>query len=351
MANYHVILKNQLQDYLSSATYDYPTRDYNITFTLMEADGRKKTADGNIAAGLAYAQGACLLKGKWFDENFASAFIEDHGLQDELVRSLLTFYKVPRVTCWEAAARALRWFIKEPSHLPNDRQYEFRHLGNCLVDQYDTLHLCRSEDEHLVLPEGIRSINHTAFEKETIENLRSITLPSTIGLIHFGSFDRCQNLENIYIPSGHSNYCSIDGVLFDPSEEKLMLFPTGRGGEYEIPPQVTALSYYSFHKAPVSHVILPEGLKIIEEGAFSGCRDLTHMRIPASVEAIEAFAFENCENLITVAFLGKDTELVDCDHFEDANNVVFYCDEASCAAEYAFRHGIPCFPLGKEPGV
>ena len=29
MANYHVILKNQLQDYLSSATYDYPTRDYN----------------------------------------------------------------------------------------------------------------------------------------------------------------------------------------------------------------------------------------------------------------------------------------------------------------------------------
>lgn len=52
-------------------------------------------------------------------------------------------------------------------------------------------------------------------------------------------------------------------------------------------------------------VVLPSGLKRIEEYAFKECDKLTHITIPASVETILFEAFYYCRNLDTVEFLGN----------------------------------------------
>ena len=49
-------------------------------------------------------------------------------------------------------------------------------------------------------------------------------------------------------------------------------------------------------------LILPEGLKTIEDGAFLGCGWLEEVYIPATVETIGEYAFNYCEILSSVSF-------------------------------------------------
>ena len=53
-------------------------------------------------------------------------------------------------------------------------------------------------------------------------------------------------------------------------------------------------------------LILPAGLKVVEEAAFAGS-GVTVVIVPASVEHIEAYAFAGCMNLKRVVILGNDT--------------------------------------------
>ena len=50
---------------------------------------------------------------------------------------------------------------------------------------------------------------------------------------------------------------------------------------------------------------IPEGIRSISEGAFSGCPRLREVRIPQSVSRIEGHSFENCINLQSVQFPPK----------------------------------------------
>ena len=48
------------------------------------------------------------------------------------------------------------------------------------------------------------------------------------------------------------------------------------------------------------HCIIPEGIKVIEGMAFSGCRNLKSVKIPDSVTSIGNSAFEGCSSLESI---------------------------------------------------
>ena len=58
--------------------------------------------------------------------------------------------------------------------------------------------------------------------------------------------------------------------------------------------EVVAVGAYAFRGANVQKVIISEGIKIIEEGAFYVCEELTNVQLPSTLEKIESMAFANC---------------------------------------------------------
>lgn len=59
----------------------------------------------------------------------------------------------------------------------------------------------------------------------------------------------------------------------------------------------------------VKEVYIPEGIKILGPGAFSGCQNLTSVVIPEGVTEIDGYAFEDCKNLSSVVLPDSVTHI------------------------------------------
>ena len=86
------------------------------------------------------------------------------------------------------------------------------------------------------------------------------------------------------------NLSSVDGVIFNKDQTKLVLYPRGRQGVYVIPNSVTT----------------------IEQGAFYECKGLISVIIPNSVTSIESLAFSSCTGLISVILSSNLTSCFPC---------------------------------------
>lgn len=67
------------------------------------------------------------------------------------------------------------------------------------------------------------------------------------------------------------------------------------------PYTVTAIGYQAFFDAgSLKNIILPNGIKIIEDEAFTSCSDLISINIPENVVSIGDYAFHGCRNLKSI---------------------------------------------------
>ena len=82
----------------------------------------------------------------------------------------------------------------------------------------------------------------------------------------------------ITVSKDHPYLATINGVLFGKTDKRLIMCPPAMAGEYTV----------------------PDGIEIIGELAFVGCKELTGVTIPDSVTQIEGTAFAWCENLTSV---------------------------------------------------
>ena len=127
----------------------------------------------------------------------------------------------------------------------------------------------------------------------------------------------CTSLSNIEIPSSVSN---IDAYAFENTPwltnqrnsntfvvvNNILIDGKSATGDITIPSNVTTIgerafvdvqlerSDYSYgNSQSITSVVIPEGVKKIEEGAFYRCDNLSNIKIPSSVTKIEADAFYN----------------------------------------------------------
>lgn len=122
------------------------------------------------------------------------------------------------------------------------------------------------------IPQGVLEIGTHAFEN--CNDLTAVTIPESVVSIEGNPFDFAQ-LELKLAPE-NPDFSLIDGVLFDKTGTKLLVYPCGRPGD----------TY-----------AVPEGTTEIGAFAFAGCRQLSNVTIPESVTAIESDSFWNCDNL------------------------------------------------------
>ncbi len=215
------------------------------------------------------------------------------------------------------------------------------------------------------IPNAVTTIGKWAFSGCT--GLTTINIPNSVTTIGEYAFFNCWGMTEIHIPSSvttignqafawcylnaitvnadNANFSSSDGVLFDKSQQKLILCPEGKKGEYNIPNSVTTIGYCAFlgcsELAAITvntdnayfssyegilfdksqHEIIryperkkgeykiPNSVITIGNSAFEGCNELTTINIPNSVTTIGNSAFEGCSGLTTISIPNSVTTI------------------------------------------
>ena len=151
-------------------------------------------------------------------------------------------------------------------------------------------------------------IGHSAFRNTGISE---ITIPANVNYIGEYAFGSSANLQNIFVDEANTSYRSPDGVLCDITGTTLIQYPTGRAGSFEVPKEITVLTYASFKDATkLTSVTFEEGsiVKTIGWQTFSGCTSLETITVPDTVVSFDFYAFKNCTALTDVV-IGEDSGL------------------------------------------
>ena len=127
-------------------------------------------------------------------------------------------------------------------------------------------------DTDYQIPEGIHFIQNYAFERQT--ELRAVGFPTTLKGLSNIAFNECPNIERIY-----GDCVSADGKSIIIGDKFCQLFLAEGVKEYS----------------------LPEGIKIIDNGAFSNAKDIETILLPDSITGIADYAFP-CPNLRKIVF-------------------------------------------------
>ncbi|EAY19151.1 surface antigen BspA-like [Trichomonas vaginalis G3] len=248
----------------------------------------------------------------------------------------------------------------------------------------------------VLLPEGLKEIQNSAFSSNSII---SITIPSTVETIGSNAFSSCSKLESVIFQEGSNltslensvfsgtnitsfeipqnvnqidlkafdeskltnitvnlsnNYFTIEDSILFSKNKSILYFSCNKSIEtFEIPASVTILTEYCFSRlsslksfsfgenpnltiigkesfkdcinleiinlssctklttifndafsgcSKVTEILLPKGLKVIQNYAFRINSLVTTVRIPSSVEKLNDGAFEDCSNLTNIIF-------------------------------------------------
>lgn len=126
----------------------------------------------------------------------------------------------------------------------------------------------------IVIPDGVTFIGTDVFY--ACRSLTSVSIPVTLTDIGVNPFYYCERLSSIKVPPDHPTLAVIDNVLFEKADKRLVCYPSG----------LTASKY-----------VIPNGIRIIGDLAFSYCNSLTTLSIPDSVTSVEGGPFVVCRSL------------------------------------------------------
>lgn len=196
----------------------------------------------------------------------------------------------------------------------------------------------------ITIPENVTHIGDDAFRQTS--NLASVTIPNSVEIIGQFAFYYSTALTTIDVGTGNTNYSSIDGVLYNKTQETLIQYPAGKQGSLIIPNSVNNINVYCFYgcsgltsfEVSTSNanyssfegilydksmdlllvcppgkqgaVVIPNGVISIKEQAFCRCPFITSIEISASVSSIgnDVFSGSNINAIICNPIIPPTTE-------------------------------------------
>jgi len=155
----------------------------------------------------------------------------------------------------------------------------------------------------------VTGIGENAFSD--CKNLTSIEISKSVKDIENGMFYWCCNLTKIIVDENNSNYCDVDGVLFDKEKTVLYKFPNSQLiTSYSILDTVTRIDNGAFAGCSnLTNIKLPNSITSIGNNAFGGCDSLTSIEIPDSVKSIGDLTFSRCSELTSITIPDSVTSI------------------------------------------
>ena len=154
--------------------------------------------------------------------------------------------------------------------------------------------------ESVTFPENLEYVGYGAFQHCYM--LRELVLPDKVKTLDNYAFSGCDSVEKIYfgrdfesygayslygiqmikefeVSEENKLYSTVDGVLFDNSQETLMFYPKGRADMvYTVPEGVKTIGTAAFrYSLKLNEIVLPDSIKNIERDAFEECANLTKL--------------------------------------------------------------------------
>lgn len=160
----------------------------------------------------------------------------------------------------------------------------------------------------ITVPEGISSLNNYVFDG--CAHLTEVILPSSLTSIANHAFLGCLGVENIHVSDDNSNFCAIDGVLYNKNADTIVCCPSGKSGDFIIPNNVTNIGKQAFIDcSKLTSIIIPNSVTNIGDGAFVRCSSLTSVSIPYGVNHIGNTTFSTCNKLSQVSLPNSITSI------------------------------------------
>ena len=153
---------------------------------------------------------------------------------------------------------------------------------------------------------GLTVIRESAFCY--CSNLTSITIPDNVKTIGNRAFYACSNLASLRI---HSNVTSIEDRAFAYCSKLESIKVDAANTVYDSRNNCNALIETSSNALLIGckNTTIPSSVKVIADGAFRGCTELTDIEIPEGVTTIGASAFRGCTGLTSVTLPSTTTSI------------------------------------------
>lgn len=158
-------------------------------------------------------------------------------------------------------------------------------------------------DGHMVTRIGVDAFNHC-------NSLTSITLPDSLSSIGAPVFTRCTKLTDIIVSPDHPTLATINGVLFEKTEKRLVCYPCAfTADSYTVPQGIHIIGDRAFDCCDsLASITLPDSITTIGDLAFY-YSSLASITLPNSITSIGSNAFSGCASTLTLT-IPRDSWLV-----------------------------------------
>ena len=180
---------------------------------------------------------------------------------------------------------------------------------------------------NIVISEGITTIGARAFIR--MNQVLSISLPSTLQHIKTYAFDNCRSLKEINLPYGlltigTNAFSECSALTYVEIPDSVVsvgtsVFSTCHNiKEVKLSSGMTTIpDSMFFNMDGLKKVIIPDSITEIQDTAFCGCDGLTTFTLPAQITKIGVAVFSDCYNLGAI-YVEAGSE-----HFSSLNGVLF----------------------------
>lgn len=188
-----------------------------------------------------------------------------------------------------------------------DYKYLIQEDGTSKITWYS------GNDPSLEIPNALNGKNLTSIGDFVFKGcfMKSVTIPDSITAIGSNPFARCGRLVSIKVSPDHPAFATIDNVLFDKREKKLICYPCAFTDKiYSIPHGIHIIGGYAFWGcSSLTNIMIPDSVTSIGECAFWKCSSLMSITIPDSVTSIGGGAFFECSSLTSITISNSVTSI------------------------------------------
>ena len=129
----------------------------------------------------------------------------------------------------------------------------------------------------VLFPEGIKEIGENSFTM--CDSLTEVFIPASVELIDTSPFLYCMSLLKIDVDQNNPKYSSIDGVLYDKNQTRLIGYPAGKTDEkFIVPNSVVTIYIFSFTgNEYLEELYFPTSVIKLYPGIIAWCNNLTSL--------------------------------------------------------------------------